>query len=338
MKHLLLTTIAAVVLVGCGESQQSAPAPEAKPVEPVAKAEKPEPPTAKAPDISIHDAAYEGNIEAVKQHLAAGTDVDAKDMNGETPLTWAAYQGYKEIAELLIAKGADVNAKTKDGWGEWWTVLDWAELVRKIHVPGYKESPKLIAARKEIPDLLRKHGGMTGEELRSGMTPLHAAARKGLKEVVELLIANGADVNAKDHRARTPLHIAAQKGHKETVELLIAKGAKVNTKDYFDKTPLDRAEEVNEADSAELKAAKKEIADLLRKHELNQLMPRLVQHGRFAFSFIAKEGKVYEVQDSFDLLNWEVIKTYTGTGASVRFDEERDHDPPKWFYRVRVGE
>jgi PBP1b-binding outer membrane lipoprotein LpoB len=68
MKHLLLTTIAAVVLVGCGESQQSAPQAEpvesvaevpaqpssppaeAKPVEPVAEA-KPEPTKAKAPDI-----------------------------------------------------------------------------------------------------------------------------------------------------------------------------------------------------------------------------------------------------------------------------------------------
>jgi len=36
MKHILITTIAAVILVGCGESQQSAPSPEAKPVEPVA--------------------------------------------------------------------------------------------------------------------------------------------------------------------------------------------------------------------------------------------------------------------------------------------------------------
>jgi|TARA_B110000263_G_scaffold97238_1_gene84959 major membrane immunogen (membrane-anchored lipoprotein) len=44
MKHILITTIAAVVLVGCGES---------------------------ASDISIHEAAYKGNIEAVKQHLAA---------------------------------------------------------------------------------------------------------------------------------------------------------------------------------------------------------------------------------------------------------------------------
>jgi ankyrin repeat protein len=84
MKHLLLTTIAAVLLVGWG----------------------PQP-----PDISIHEAAGDGNIKAVKQHLAAGTDVDAKatDLGGTTPLSLAAYGGHKEVAELLIAKGANVN-------------------------------------------------------------------------------------------------------------------------------------------------------------------------------------------------------------------------------------
>jgi len=51
MKHLLLTTIAAVVLVGCGP---------------------PEP-----PDISFHKAATIGNIESVKRHLAAGANVNA---------------------------------------------------------------------------------------------------------------------------------------------------------------------------------------------------------------------------------------------------------------------
>ncbi|SVC90185.1 uncharacterized protein METZ01_LOCUS343039, partial [marine metagenome] len=33
MKHILITTIAAAVLVGCGETQQSSP-PEAQPAEP----------------------------------------------------------------------------------------------------------------------------------------------------------------------------------------------------------------------------------------------------------------------------------------------------------------
>jgi len=103
MKHLLLTTIAAVVLVGCGESQQSAPPAAAQPAEPVAEAAKPttppkavsankgadpargintEPTTAKASDISIHAAARQGKTEAVKQHLAAGADVNAKDESG----------------------------------------------------------------------------------------------------------------------------------------------------------------------------------------------------------------------------------------------------------------
>ncbi len=90
MKYPLLTTIAAVLVVGCGEAQQSAPPAEAKPVEPVAEAAKPEPPTAKAPNISIHDAAAKGNIEAVKYHLAAGVDVNANGYRGFTPLHYAA--------------------------------------------------------------------------------------------------------------------------------------------------------------------------------------------------------------------------------------------------------
>ena len=49
MKYLLTVTITAVLLVVCGESQQSASAPEANPVEPVAETEQPAPPTVKAP-------------------------------------------------------------------------------------------------------------------------------------------------------------------------------------------------------------------------------------------------------------------------------------------------
>ena len=144
MKHLLLTTIAAVLVVGCGESQQSAPAPESKLVEPIAEAAKPEPPTAKAPDISIHAAARQGKIEAVKQHLTDGVGVNAKSEMGRTTLHSAAREGHKEVIELLIAKGAVVNVKDDDGT----TPLDMAD-------------------DKETADLLRKHGGKTGEELKA---------------------------------------------------------------------------------------------------------------------------------------------------------------------------
>ena len=161
MKHLLLTTIAAVVLVGCGEAQQSTTPAEAKPVEPVGEAATPELPTAKPPDISIREAVKTGNIEAVKQHLDAGADVNAKGKYGRTPLHYAASRGLKKIIELLIAQGADVNTKIEVGDYKGQTPLDLAEEVSE------DDSPEDKAVKKEIADLLRKHGGKTGEELKA---------------------------------------------------------------------------------------------------------------------------------------------------------------------------
>jgi ankyrin repeat protein len=115
MKSQLIAIVAAVLVVGCGGS--------------------------------IHDAARDGNIKAVEQHLAAGTDVNVKGGFADgTPLHMAAARGHKETAELLIAEGADVNAKMEDRW----TPLDEAIAVN----------------RTETVDLLRKHGGKTGEELK----------------------------------------------------------------------------------------------------------------------------------------------------------------------------
>ena len=107
MKSQLVAIIAAVVLVGCvGVSKTELLKDEEGnliilPVEPVPEAATPEPPTAKAPDILIHIAAMQGNLEAVKQHIAAGADVNAKDRAGKTPLDWA--EG--ETADLLRKHG-----------------------------------------------------------------------------------------------------------------------------------------------------------------------------------------------------------------------------------------
>jgi len=68
------------------------------------------------PDTDIWMAAARGNIEAIKQHLEAGTDVDAKQPPGSgTPLLVAATFGRAEAAKFLIEKGANVNASSNDG-------------------------------------------------------------------------------------------------------------------------------------------------------------------------------------------------------------------------------
>jgi len=52
----------------------------------------------------------------VRELVAQGADVNAKDRDGYTPLTWAAGYGRLDIAQFLIEKDADVNDNGRDGW------------------------------------------------------------------------------------------------------------------------------------------------------------------------------------------------------------------------------
>ena len=190
MKYLI-TAIAALVLVGCRESKESASSSELKPNAPVAGS--------KAPDISINDAALFGDIEAIKQHLAAGTDVENKDPFGLTPLSLAknkeiikllinagAEVNYapengitslanavlrkdKESAKLLISSGANVNSIDREGSTPLNTAIFCMEMLKVDEEIGLNAND--IAASRvtltEIIKLLRKHGGKMAEELKA---------------------------------------------------------------------------------------------------------------------------------------------------------------------------
>jgi len=230
MKSQLIAIVAAVLVVGCG------------------------------PSVDIHEAAKSGNIKAVKQHLAAGADVDAKHKYGLTPLHRAAFSGHKEIAELLIANGADVNAKGELG-----------------ETPLHDATQ---AGQKEIIELLIAKGADVNAKGVDGSTPLHVSAvMKGRKETAELLIAKGADVNAKDKDGTTPLdraikdkkisdllrnhggkyssiHIPSVAGNVEAVTEFLSNGADVNAKTKLGQTPLHMAALAGHKDVVELLISK----------------------------------------------------------------------------------
>jgi len=211
MKQILIT-IAAVVLVGCGPSEA---------------------------DRALLKATQEGNIKAVKQHLAAGTDVNAKNRDGVTPLHTAAANDYKEIVELLIVEGANVNATNVDGWTPLFgaAVLGKNKIVELLIAKGANvnaknddgETPLDIGTHPKTAALLRKHGGKHS---------IFGAAAQGNIEAVKEHLADGADLDAQDTDGDTPLHHAAIYGRKEVAKLLIANGANVNAKSEGNTTPL----------------------------------------------------------------------------------------------------
>jgi ankyrin repeat protein len=69
-----------------------------------------------APKVDIHTAVVTGNLEAVQQHIDAGTDLNKKDpYGGSSPLISAALFDKPEMVKLLIAAGADLNFQNKEG-------------------------------------------------------------------------------------------------------------------------------------------------------------------------------------------------------------------------------
>jgi len=188
MKHLLLTTIAAVLVVGCG------PPP---------------------PDISIHEAVKKGDVESVKKHLTAGTDVNLRFIseNWITNVRWRNEKSnrYWQIPEFNPAtgemRGAGKNIIISWKWddeqpkreimadkGIWesggWTfhnVRDYKPtavfeahpftLHETLRLEEFDEKPfhfaptpldyALVFNQSETADLLRKHGAKTGEELKA---------------------------------------------------------------------------------------------------------------------------------------------------------------------------
>ena len=233
----LITIITVVLLVGCRTTQLPLHSEAAKSGKTGASTAQPIRDTRQAnphAGPALVDAARVGNLEAAKQHLVAGADVDFRNQQGFTPLHVAAQKGHNKVAELLIAKGANVNTS---GRLIGTTPLDSAallghkEMVELLIDSGADINPQIITGEtplqraeqrghSAIAEILRKHGGKAGE------VTLQLAILKGQKDVAKSLITGGADVNAKGLLGRTPLDWAIIGGKNELANLLRKHGAK----------------------------------------------------------------------------------------------------------------
>jgi len=76
---------------------------------------KPQSPT-KPPRVDLHEAVIRGNLEAIQQHIVAGSDLNQRaPAGGASPLITAAAFGQTDAAKALIEAGADLNCRNNEG-------------------------------------------------------------------------------------------------------------------------------------------------------------------------------------------------------------------------------
>ena len=126
-------------------------------------------------DEALHLAVRNGHAECVRLLLAAGADVNAADIRGDSPLFVSVQEGYGEISKMLIDSGK-IRKKDPDGG---------TELHKAVH-----------SKNTEYARLLLKAGFDVNAANSAGETPIHYAAASGDIECVKLLLAAGADVSA----------------------------------------------------------------------------------------------------------------------------------------------
>ena len=201
-------------------------------------------------------AAEEGNLDAVRNAVNSGADINAQnEFLKESALHIASSRGYLEIvkylvendADLLLTNGTDMtplHLAARDGQTH---IVEF--LLEKMEsVPERVLNDVLNVAsmsvygRPEIVQMLDDFRTQQARPSTSGRenaesTLLEASESGQLEDVIQA-IQNGANVNVVDGRGMMPIHWAALRGHTQIVSSLLQNGADVNGTNSADWTPI----------------------------------------------------------------------------------------------------
>jgi hypothetical protein len=144
---------------------------------------------------ALVDAAFICDFVRVRELLGQGADVDARDVDGRTPLFSAVFGNSVGLIGLLLESGADVNARDDHGW----TVLHYA-------------AQEFLPA---IARLLVGRGADVNAQDDEGNSVLWRAiwASAGRNEIAQLLLANGAKPDLPNASGETPRQLAERIGN-----------------------------------------------------------------------------------------------------------------------------
>ena len=167
--------------------------------------------------------------------LFIGADPNCTSENGDTPINTACTNESISIANMFLTAHANVNLQNKQGHTAQTMVCHAAvlneSLVRMLVQAGAEVDIPSGEIQVKLPD----------EEkavVRTHVTALMLAARRGHTNIVQYLLDEGADVNTLDAHGSSALMYASYRGDTETVHLLLSHDATANTQDMNGITAL----------------------------------------------------------------------------------------------------
>ncbi|MFH4973669.1 hypothetical protein AB6A40_000378 [Gnathostoma spinigerum] len=165
--------------------------------------------------------------------LKHGANVNAKDLDGRTPVLWAASNGSMEALTSLLQSGGDRYTQDRDQLGV-------------LHCAASNGHDKVIQMIIESSDR-----SIIDAVDRNGDTPLFYAVTLGHYECARLLLMNKADPNHQDYRLRSPSHCAAAKGQLRMLKMLKQFGASLEIQNHRGDIPLHEAVQSGSKDTIE---------------------------------------------------------------------------------------
>ena len=144
-------------------------------------------------------ASSNGHLEMVQYLVENGADVNAKNIQNETPVHFASVRDNLPIVNILIRNFANVNAEGFDA-------------NTPVHYAAYY-------GRSDVLQALINTGRAQINKKTSACneSSLHQAASGGNVSCVKILLENGADISLEDSLGETPLETVQQLLKNETM-------------------------------------------------------------------------------------------------------------------------
>ena len=166
----------------------------------------------------------------LKQQLELSTaNIDDKDADGRSAISWAATRGDLASVSVLLQYGADPNSKSVRGQ----TPLHWAS-----QNPTH-EGSRIIQA------LIDSDANVNAVDYWNRTALIYASCNQDDTEVLKFLVKGGAKLDFQDCHQRTSLGYAAKMGKFRGVEYLLSAGADASICDSWGYAPLFEAVQHN---------------------------------------------------------------------------------------------